>query len=148
MIAVPDTSDLLALFNRTDPEHRQAATVADACGLLVVSPLRLVEVHQVASIRADRRTADAILGTVAARAESTRIAIAKTTPRPLNTTLALRRRYADLYLSTPSGSCPTTSKTGGAISPARLPALVPDAHPALGRQVERVASVTSKARRT
>jgi predicted nucleic acid-binding protein len=99
VIAVADTSGLLALFNRTDPEHRQTATAADACGLLVVSPLTLVEVHQVASIRADRRTADAIVGTLVARAESARIAIAETTPGLLNSTLAVRRRYADLDLA-------------------------------------------------
>lgn len=98
MIAVADTSGLLALFNRADPEHRQTAAAADACGLLVVSPLALVEVHQVAGIRADRRTADAIIETLAGRAASTRIAIAETTPRLLRSTLAVRRRYADLDL--------------------------------------------------
>lgn len=98
MIAVADTSGLLALFNRADPEHRNAAAAADNCGLLVVSPLALTEVHQVASFRADRRTADAILDTIVARAESTRIAIAETTPRLLRSTLAVRRRYAGLDL--------------------------------------------------
>jgi predicted nucleic acid-binding protein len=98
VIAVADTSGLLALFNRADPEHRQTAIAANACGLLVVSPLALVEVHQVASVRADRRTADAVVGTLVARAEATRIAIATTTPRLLSTTLAVRRRYAGLDL--------------------------------------------------
>lgn len=98
MIAVADTSGLLALFNRTDPEHRQTAAAANACGLLVVSPLALVEVHQVASIRADRRTADMILKTLAARAETTRVVIAETTPRLLRATLAVRSTYADLDL--------------------------------------------------
>ncbi len=98
MIAVADTSGLLALFNRADPEHRHTAAAADNCGLLVVSPLTLTEVHQVASIRADRRTADAILDTIVARAESTRIAIAETTPRLLRGALAIRRRYAGLDL--------------------------------------------------
>lgn len=98
MIAVADTSGLLALFNRADPEHEPTAAAAAVCGLLVVSPLALVEVHQVASIRADRRTADAILDTVIARAEETRIAIAETTPRLLRTALAVRRRYAGLDL--------------------------------------------------
>lgn len=98
MIAVGDTSGLLAVFNRADPEHRPAATAADGCGLLVVSPLTLLEIHQVASIRADRRTADAIIGTLVARAETTRVAIAETSPRVLRTTLAIRRQYADLDL--------------------------------------------------
>lgn len=98
MIVVADTSGLLALFNRADPEHRQTAAAADTCGLLVVSPLTLAEVHQVATIRADRRSADAILGTVVARAEASRVAIAETTPRLLSTALAIRRQYADLDL--------------------------------------------------
>ncbi|MHA6801048.1 PIN domain-containing protein [Bounagaea algeriensis] len=98
MIAVADTSGLLALFNRTDPEHRQTAAAADTCGLLVVSPLTLIEVHQVATIRADRRTGDAILRTLTARAETTRVAIADTTPRLLSTALAIRRQYAELDL--------------------------------------------------
>lgn len=98
MIAVADTSGLLALFNRTDPEHRQTAAAANACGLLVLSPLAITEVHQVASIRADRHTADAIIRTIASRVEATRVAVADTTPRLLNTGLGVRRRYAGLDL--------------------------------------------------
>jgi predicted nucleic acid-binding protein len=98
LIAVADTSGLLALFNRADPEHLQVTTAADACGLLVVSPLALTEVHQVASTRANRRTADAILRTLIARAQATRIAIAETTPRLLATALAVRDHYLDLDL--------------------------------------------------
>lgn len=98
MIAVADTSGLLALFNRADPEHKQTAAAADTCGLLVVNPLTLLEVHQVATIRANRRTADAILGTLVARADATRVAIAETTPRLLRTALVVRRQYADLNL--------------------------------------------------
>ncbi|MGH2863250.1 MAG: PIN domain-containing protein [Solirubrobacteraceae bacterium] len=98
MIAVADTSGLLALFNRTEPEHGAAADAANACGLLVVSPMTLTEVHQVASIRAGRHAADAILGTLVTRIEQTRVAIAPTTTRLLSTALALRRRYADLDL--------------------------------------------------
>lgn len=98
MIAVADTSGLLALFNRADPEHQQAAAAADACGLLVISPLALTEIHQIASIRAGRYTADAILRIIANRAETTRIAFAATTSRQLNTAVAIRAHYADLNL--------------------------------------------------
>lgn len=98
MIAVTDTSGLLALFNRTEPEHEAAAAAADACGLLVVSPMTLTEVHQVASVRAGRGVADAILGTLADRIEASRVAIAAVTARSLSAALALRRRYADLDL--------------------------------------------------
>lgn len=98
MIAVADTSGLLALFNRTEPEHDAVAAAADACGLLVISAVTLTEVHQVASVRAGRHAADAILRTLVARIEQTRIAIAETTARLLRTALALRGRYADLDL--------------------------------------------------
>ncbi len=98
MIAIADTSGLLALFNRTDPEHTQVAIATNACGLLVVSPLTLTELHQIASIRADRRVADAILRTLVARVEATRVAIADTTPRLLTTALAVRDHYTDLDL--------------------------------------------------
>lgn len=98
MIAVVDTSGLIALFNRADPDHRKISAAADACGLLVVSPMTLTEVHQVATIRADRQTADAILGTLVVRAQTTRVSIADTTPPLLSTALAVRRRYAALDL--------------------------------------------------
>jgi uncharacterized protein len=98
VIAVADTSGLLALFNQTEPEHGPAAAAANACGLLVVSAMTLTEVHQVATVRAGRHVADAILGTLVARIEQTRVAIAPTTARLLRTALALRRRYADLDL--------------------------------------------------
>jgi predicted nucleic acid-binding protein len=98
VIAVADTSGLLALFNRTEPEHGPVAAAANACGLLVVSAMTLTEAHQVASVRAGRHVADAILATLVARIEETRMAIAPTTARLLRTALALRRRYTDLDL--------------------------------------------------
>jgi predicted nucleic acid-binding protein len=61
---VADTSGLLALFNRTEHEHRAATTAADACGLLVISAITLTEVHQVANLDLD--LADAVAAAVAA----------------------------------------------------------------------------------
>jgi predicted nucleic acid-binding protein len=98
LIAVADTSGLLALFNRTEPEHRSVTAAADACGLLVISPMTLTEVHQVASVRAGRQVADAMVRTLVERVEQTRVAIGDTTARLLRTALAVRRRYADLDL--------------------------------------------------
>ncbi|MGH2902902.1 MAG: PIN domain-containing protein [Solirubrobacteraceae bacterium] len=98
MIAVADTSGLLALFNSTEPENRLARAAADACGLLVVSAMTLTEVHQVASVRSGRHVADAILRTLIARIEQTRVAIADTTARLLRIAVALRDRYSDLDL--------------------------------------------------
>jgi len=98
VIAVADTPGLLAVFNRADPEHEAAKASADSCGLLIVSPLTITELHQVASARADRRTADAILATIATRALTTRVSIPQLTARLLRATLAVRRRYAELDL--------------------------------------------------
>ncbi|HET7387223.1 MAG TPA: VapC toxin family PIN domain ribonuclease [Nocardioidaceae bacterium] len=98
MIAVADTSGILALFNRADPEHTQVSSAANSCGLLVLSPVALTEVHQVATIRAQRTVADAIVTTILERADAGRIAIADTTPRQLRNALGVRRRYAALDL--------------------------------------------------
>ena len=98
MIAVADTSGLLALFNRAEPELARVVTAANACGLLVVSPITLTAVHRVAGIRAGREVADAILRTLVARVEETRVAIADTTVRLLLTALAIRRRDDTLRL--------------------------------------------------
>lgn len=73
MITVAATSGLLALFNRSDPDHVAARRAADAASAIVVSPLALTEVHHVVSIRADRRAADSILRSVAERVASNRM---------------------------------------------------------------------------
>lgn len=98
MIAVADTSGLVALFNRSDPEHNAVSAAADACGLLVISPFALTEVHQIASIRADRRAADAIIAAIARLAESTRVVVVNPFADHLRRAVTVRRRYADLNL--------------------------------------------------
>ena len=98
MLAVADTSGLLALFNRTEPEHDSVAAAANACGLVVISPLTLTEVHEVAGVRAGRDVADAILRTLCARIEASRVAIAPTTSRTMSSSLRVRGRYRDLDL--------------------------------------------------
>jgi len=98
VITVADTSGIIALFNRADVEHRQTTNAANACGLLVISALTITEVHQVASIRANRSVADSVIDTLAARADTTRLAIADTTPAILHTAVAIRRQYAHLDL--------------------------------------------------
>jgi predicted nucleic acid-binding protein len=54
VIAVADTSGILALFNGSDPDHQAAREAAGECGVLVATPLALTEVHQVATSRAGR----------------------------------------------------------------------------------------------
>ncbi|MFI7101194.1 type II toxin-antitoxin system VapC family toxin [Streptomyces sp. NPDC050161] len=98
MIVVADTSGILALFNRSAPEHIAARKVADEASLLVVSPLAMTEVHHVATIRAGRRAADSIVRSVAERARTLRVALADTTPAVLTAAVSLRVRYQDLDL--------------------------------------------------
>lgn len=98
MIVAADTSGLIALFNRGDPVHHQARKVADNAGMLVTSPLALTEVHQVATSRAGRTVADAILSSLTARMASQRLVLADTTATLIDTGLAIRARYGDLDL--------------------------------------------------
>ncbi|WP_342217193.1 PIN domain-containing protein, partial [Nocardia abscessus] len=65
MIVVADTSGILALFNRSVPEHFAVRRAADSAGAIVVSPLALTEVHHVASVRAGREVADGIVALIA-----------------------------------------------------------------------------------
>jgi predicted nucleic acid-binding protein len=98
VIAIADTSGLLALMNRSDSEHLAARKAADRCGLLVTTSLALTEVHQVATVRAGRRVADAVLRALADRARRMRLVFAEAPPQLLDTALDLRARYASLDL--------------------------------------------------
>ncbi|MGW6744710.1 type II toxin-antitoxin system VapC family toxin [Streptomyces sp. NPDC055025] len=98
MIVIAGTSGLLALFNRADPAHHEARKAADSSGLLVACPLALTEVHQVATSRAGRRAADAILRSLAARVRETRLVLPPVTPGLLDTALSVRARYDSLDL--------------------------------------------------
>ncbi|MCB5168487.1 PIN domain-containing protein [Streptomyces bambusae] len=98
MIVVADTSGLLTLYNRSDPAHEAARKVADACGLLVSTPLALTEAHQVATSRAGRAAADAVLASLSARVRESRLVLAPLSPEVLDAALAVRARYAELDL--------------------------------------------------
>ncbi|MGW9396278.1 type II toxin-antitoxin system VapC family toxin [Streptomyces sp. NPDC055642] len=98
MIAIADTSGILTLFNRSDPDHNAARKAADQCGFLVVSPLALTEVHQVATSRAGRGAADGILRSLTERVRRMRVVLAPPTPEILDAALAVRARYASLNL--------------------------------------------------
>ncbi|WP_030974389.1 type II toxin-antitoxin system VapC family toxin [Streptomyces sp. NRRL S-1824] len=98
MIAVVDTSGLLVLYNRSDPDHLAARKAADQCGLLVATPLALTEVHQVATSRSGRRAADSILGSLNARVRERRLVLASPTPDLLSAALSVRARYDSLDL--------------------------------------------------
>ncbi|TXS09467.1 MULTISPECIES: type II toxin-antitoxin system VapC family toxin [unclassified Streptomyces] len=98
MIAIVDTSGLLVLYNRSDPDHLAARKAADQCGLLVANLLALTEVHQVSTVRAGRRAADGILRSLTARTGELRLVLAPPTPDILDAALTVRARYSSLDL--------------------------------------------------
>ncbi|MFJ8901595.1 type II toxin-antitoxin system VapC family toxin [Streptomyces sp. NPDC102370] len=98
MIAIADTSGILALFNRSDPDHHAVRKAADQCGFLVATPLALTEVHQMATSRAGRGAADAIVRSLAERVRQMRLVLAPPTPEVMEAALAVRARYAPMDL--------------------------------------------------
>ncbi|MEV3964021.1 PIN domain-containing protein [Nocardia sp. NPDC050193] len=105
MIVVADTSGLLALFNRSDPEHFAARRAADSASAVVVSPLALTEVHHVASIRAERRVADGILRLIADRIAAGRIVVPEVDARVIRTAVEIRGHYAAMNLDLVDAMC-------------------------------------------
>ncbi|MFE4047769.1 type II toxin-antitoxin system VapC family toxin [Streptomyces sp. YIM B13518] len=98
MIAIADTSGVLTLFNRSDPDHHAARKAADQCGFPVAGPLALTEVHQVATSRAGRGAADGILRSLTERVRQMRLVLAPPTPEIMDAAPAVRARYASLDL--------------------------------------------------
>ncbi|MEV4971294.1 type II toxin-antitoxin system VapC family toxin [Streptomyces scopuliridis] len=98
MIVIADTSGLLTLFNRSDPDHQRARKAADDCGLLVAAPLAITEVHQVATSRAGRAAADGIVRSLTTRMRQMRLVLASSTPELLDAALSVRARYHALDL--------------------------------------------------
>ncbi|MFE8951447.1 type II toxin-antitoxin system VapC family toxin [Streptomyces althioticus] len=98
MIAIADTSGILTLFNRSDPAHHAVRKAADQCGFLVATPLALTEVHQVATSRAGRGAADAIVRSLTERVRQMRLVVAPPTPEVMEAALAVRARCASMDL--------------------------------------------------
>jgi uncharacterized protein len=107
MIVIADTSGILALFNRSDPEHFAVRRAADEASALVVSPLALTEVHHVASVRAGRKVADGILALLADRITSTRVVVANVDAEQLRTAVRVRASYDGLNLDIVDAVCVT-----------------------------------------
>ncbi|MFD6454270.1 PIN domain-containing protein [Nocardia sp. NPDC055165] len=105
MIVIADTSGLLAMFNRSDPEHFAVRRAADSASAVVVSPLALTEVHHVASVRGGRKIADRILGSLADRIAQTRIVLAEVDAEQLNAAITVRATYDSLDLDLVDAVC-------------------------------------------
>ncbi|MBC9719163.1 PIN domain-containing protein [Streptomyces sp. TRM66268-LWL] len=98
MIVIADTSGVLSLFDHTGKDYEASRRAANAASLLVISPLALTEIHQVAVSRAGHKTADAIVNAITRQVAGLRMALADTTPGLLDTALNVRARYQDLRL--------------------------------------------------
>jgi predicted nucleic acid-binding protein len=98
MIVIADTSGLLALFNRSDPEHFAVRRAADSASTLVTSQLALTEVHHVASVRGDRKIADRIVALLADRIEAGRLVLGEMGADRLRAGLRVRAAYEGLNL--------------------------------------------------
>ncbi|KAF0848175.1 type II toxin-antitoxin system VapC family toxin [Nocardia caishijiensis] len=105
MIVVADTSGMLAMFNRSDPEHFAVRRAADSASALVVSPMALTEVHHVASVRAGRKVADRIIELLAERVASSRIVLAEVDAIQLATSIKVRANYDGLDLDLVDAVC-------------------------------------------
>lgn len=93
MIIVADTSGLIAALNTKDPEHAEAAEALGGAGLVIISPLVLVEIDYVVSTRASRRAAGQALDAVHGHANVSRVEFAAIDADVLGTALSVRRRY-------------------------------------------------------
>lgn len=98
MIVVGDTSGIIAALNRSDPEQLAAKAALDAAGQLAISPLTVTEIHQVATSRAGRRTADRLVAVLMERCAEKRAELTATTPGMIQAALQLRNHYEDLDL--------------------------------------------------
>jgi len=98
VIVVVDSSGLIAAFNSEDPEHRAVAYALNAAGLVIISPLALVEIDHVVAARASRHVADRILHQIQARIHSARAELAVVAEETLAAALAVRMRYGELKL--------------------------------------------------
>ncbi|WP_024803371.1 type II toxin-antitoxin system VapC family toxin [Nocardia sp. BMG51109] len=105
MIVVADTSGVLALLNRGDPEHLAVRRAANAASTLVVSALSLTEVHHVATARGGRRVADRLLLMLADRIATTRIEVANTDAAQIRTAVGIRSHYGGLDLDLVDAVC-------------------------------------------
>ncbi|MBX9394943.1 PIN domain-containing protein [Streptomyces sp. TRM72054] len=98
MIIVADTGGLLAAFDPDDKDHVGALDVLSRAGLVILSPLALTEVHQVATSRAGRSAADHAVKAIAKRVQRGRIVLPDITSDTLTRAVMVREQYGGLDL--------------------------------------------------
>ncbi len=98
MIAIADTSGLIAASDRNSPETAACRTVLSEAGTIVISPLVLAEVDHMAKARFGSAARATIISFILAQARCMRFELPQVTAEILDAACAVQRRYAGLDL--------------------------------------------------
>ncbi|MFD7156525.1 PIN domain-containing protein [Kribbella sp. NPDC059898] len=98
MILVADTSGIIAAFDRNAPEGPVCRKLLQDAGTVVLSPLVLAEVDQLARARLGGVARSQILELLTAQVQRMRFQVPDIGAETLATALAVIARYADLDL--------------------------------------------------
>jgi uncharacterized protein len=98
VILIADSGGMLAALDADDKDHTGALDALTQAALVVISPLALTEIHQVATSRAGRDAADLAITAISKRTAAGRLSIAETSPDMLRHAVQIRQRYAGLDL--------------------------------------------------
>ncbi|WP_327095905.1 PIN domain-containing protein [Nocardia vinacea] len=97
-IVVADTSGLIAAFDTSSPDSDGAFHVLETAGLVVLSPLALAELDQVARRALGRQVSIDMIEDLTAQTRTKHFEIATVTPDVLDQANAVRRLYPSLRL--------------------------------------------------
>lgn len=98
IIVIADTSGLLAALDSTHPEHAAAREAILSAGLLVMSPLLLAELDQVATRELGREAAESAIDDIRGWMRRGRVSVPEITEDHLGVAQSVRARYRALDL--------------------------------------------------
>ncbi|MGW3423814.1 type II toxin-antitoxin system VapC family toxin [Streptomyces phaeochromogenes] len=98
MIAIADTSGIIASVDRSCPEHEAARHVMDTAGLLVIPQLVLAELDHLLSGRFNKDAAGQVMDQLIAQARTGRYLLGDANADVLADARLVQRRYRDLSL--------------------------------------------------
>ncbi|MCX4909269.1 type II toxin-antitoxin system VapC family toxin [Streptomyces sp. NBC_00878] len=98
MIAIADTSGIIASVDRSCPEHEVARHVMDTAGLLVIPQLVLAELDHLVSGRFHKDAAGQVMDQLIAQARTGRYVLGDASADVLADARLVQRRYRDLAL--------------------------------------------------
>ncbi|MDQ0911174.1 putative nucleic acid-binding protein [Streptomyces canus] len=98
MIAIADTSGIIASVDRSCPEHKAARQVMDTAGLLVIPQLVLAELDHLLSGRFNKDAAGQVMDQLIAQARTGRYFLGDASADVLADARLVQGRYRDLAL--------------------------------------------------